>query len=67
MGEHASLGPGRRMATKNDEVIRNHAAFIWSVADVLQGDYKPYEYGKVILPMVVRLAQRDGHAFASRP
>jgi type I restriction enzyme M protein len=55
------------MATKNDEVIRNHAAFIWSVADLLQGDYKPYESGKVILPMVVRLARRGGHASASRP
>jgi type I restriction enzyme M protein len=33
--------------------IRNHAAFIWSVADLLRGDYKQSEYGKVILPMVV--------------
>jgi len=32
--------------------IRNHAAFIWSVADLLRGDYKQSEYGKVILPMV---------------
>ena len=35
------------------EVIRNHAAFIWSVADLLRGDYKQSEYGRVILPMVV--------------
>jgi type I restriction enzyme M protein len=34
-------------------VIRNHAAFIWSVADLLRGDYKQSEYGRVILPMVV--------------
>lgn len=27
--------------------------FIWSVADLLRGDYKPSEYGKVILPLVV--------------
>ena len=33
--------------------IRNHAAFIWSVADLLRGDYKPSDYGKVILPLVV--------------
>jgi type I restriction enzyme M protein len=33
--------------------IRNHAAFIWSVADLLRGDYKQSEYGKVILPLVV--------------
>jgi type I restriction enzyme M protein len=42
-----TVGPG---AT---ETIRNHAAFIWSVADLLRGDYKQSEYGKVILPMVV--------------
>src|SRR5262249_27135415 len=29
--------------------IRNHAAFIWSIADLLRGDYKQSEYGKVIL------------------
>jgi type I restriction enzyme M protein len=34
-------------------VIKNNAAFIWSVADLLRGDYKPYEYGKVILPLTV--------------
>jgi type I restriction enzyme M protein len=33
--------------------VKNHAAFIWSVADLLRGDYKPYEYGKVILPLTV--------------
>ncbi len=27
--------------------------FIWSVADLLRGDYKPHEYGKVILPLTV--------------
>ena len=35
------------------EVIRNHAAFIWSVADLLRGDYKQSEYGRVILPLTV--------------
>ena len=34
-------------------VVRNHAAFIWSVADLLRGDFKQSEYGKVILPLVV--------------
>lgn len=33
--------------------ISNHAAFIWSVADLLRGDYKQSEYGKVILPLTV--------------
>ena len=35
------------------EAIRNHAGFIWSVADLLRGDYKQSEYGKVILPLTV--------------
>ena len=29
------------------------SAFIWSVADLLRGDYKPHEYGRVILPFTV--------------
>jgi type I restriction enzyme M protein len=39
-------------ATSN-KAIHNHAAFIWSVADLLRGDYKQSEYGKVILPLTV--------------
>ena len=31
----------------------NLSAFIWSIAELLRGDYKPYEYGKVILPFTV--------------
>jgi hypothetical protein len=37
----------------SDDTIKNHAAFIWSVADLLRGDYKQSEYGKVIMPLVV--------------
>src|SRR6266496_2678890 len=33
--------------------LRNHASFIWSVADKLRGVYKQSEYGRVILPLVV--------------
>ncbi|KQZ92269.1 hypothetical protein ASD64_19410 [Mesorhizobium sp. Root157] len=29
------------------------SAFIWSVADLLRGDFKQSEYGKVILPFTV--------------
>ena len=29
------------------------SALIWSVADLLRGDYKPHDYGKVILPFTV--------------
>lgn len=36
-----------------ESTIKNHAAFIWSVADLLRGDYKQSEYGKVILPLTV--------------
>ncbi len=41
------------MPRAESEVIRNHAGFIWSVADLLRGDYKQSEYGRVILPLVV--------------
>jgi type I restriction enzyme M protein len=37
----------------SETTIKNHAAFIWSVADLLRGDYKQSEYGKVILPLTV--------------
>ena len=36
-----------------DGASQNHAAFIWSVADLLRGDYKQSDYGKVILPLTV--------------
>jgi type I restriction enzyme M protein len=47
-------------------VVRNHAAFIWSVADLLRGDYKPSEYGRVILPLVV-LRRLDCVLEATKP
>ena len=33
--------------------IDNHAAFTWSVADLLRVDYKQSEYGTVVLPLTV--------------
>ncbi len=45
---------------------RNHAAFIWSVADLLRGDYKQSEYGKVILPLTV-LRRLDCVLEATKP
>ncbi len=33
--------------------VREHSDFIWSVADLLRGDYKRSEYGRVILPLTV--------------
>ncbi len=44
---------GSSGATTRTETIRNHAAFVWSVADLLRGDDKQSEYGKVILPLTV--------------
>jgi type I restriction enzyme M protein len=41
------------MTTSDSTTIKNHASFIWSVADLLRGDYKQSEYGKVILPLTV--------------
>ena len=29
------------------------SSFIWSVADLLRGNYKPHEYGRFILPFTV--------------
>src|SRR5229473_2700626 len=49
MTARIELGEG----TLSDATIKNHAAFIWSVADLLRGDYKQSEYGKVILPLTV--------------
>lgn len=33
--------------------INNLGSFVWSVAEILRGDFKQSEYGKVILPFVV--------------
>ena len=31
----------------------NLSSFIWSIADLLRGDFRPHEYGKFILPFTV--------------
>ena len=36
-----------------ESTIKNHSAFIWSVADLLRGDFKQSEYGRIVLPFVV--------------
>ena len=38
------------MTTQN---ITNQANLIWSIADLLRGDYKQFEYADVILPLTV--------------
>ena len=47
--------PGQVPNARQDTHL-NHAslsAFIWSVADLLRGDYKQSEYGRVVLPFTV--------------
>ena len=41
------------MATTNAGSTNDLVGFIWSVADLLRGDYKQSEYGRVILPLTV--------------
>ncbi|MGH2574091.1 MAG: type I restriction-modification system subunit M N-terminal domain-containing protein, partial [Ignavibacteria bacterium] len=33
--------------------FKEKANFIWSIADLLRGPYKPADYGNVILPFTV--------------
>ncbi|MCL1587261.1 MAG: type I restriction-modification system subunit M N-terminal domain-containing protein, partial [Actinomycetia bacterium] len=35
------------------ETVNNHGAFVWSIAELLRGDYTQSDYQKVILPLVV--------------
>src|SRR3954447_182133 len=44
--------PGWSEARRTSEV-RNHANLIWSIAELLRGDYKQSQYGDVILPLIV--------------
>ena len=37
----------------NNGKIKELANFIWSIADLLRGDYKQSDYGKTILPFTV--------------
>lgn len=34
-------------------IIKSHVAFIWQAADLLRGDYRRSDYGKVVLPLTV--------------
>jgi type I restriction enzyme M protein len=49
----ALSGSELEQETKNTMNNQSLSAFIWSVADLLRGDYKQSEYGKVILPFTV--------------
>lgn len=43
---------GQQKSMAKDD-IANLGSFVWSIAEILRGDFKQSEYGKVILPFVV--------------
>lgn len=47
---HFGRNPGIQLNSSKHTELANHA---WSVADLLRGDYKQSDYGKVILPFTV--------------
>jgi ATP phosphoribosyltransferase regulatory subunit len=40
-------------ADMSDNDIKNLGSFVWSIAELLRGDFRQSEYGKVVLPFVV--------------
>jgi len=32
--------------------VQNLGSFVWSIAEILRGDFKQSDYGKVILPFI---------------
>lgn len=50
----------------SNENIKSLGSFVWSIAELLRGDFKQSEYGKVILPFVV-LRRLDCILEASKP
>jgi type I restriction enzyme M protein len=43
----------RDRAGADREQVQNLSGFVWSIAEILRGDFKQSEYGKVVLPFVV--------------
>ena len=33
--------------------FQDKVSFIWSIAEILRGPYKPEDYGKIVLPLAV--------------
>ena len=66
--ESQAGGPAAGPALSNHPLMAdpNLSSFIWSVADLLRGDYKQSEYGKVILPFTV-LRRLDCVLEATKP
>lgn len=45
--------PAGRVAESALDGFEGKVQFVWQVADLLRGDYKPAEYRGVILPLLV--------------
>ena len=45
--------PGRKPPRLGYHSLMQLSSFLWSVADLLRGKFKPHEYGKIILPFTV--------------
>ena len=41
------------MSEKDSRVKNLGGGFVWLIAEILRGDFKQSEYGKVILPLIV--------------
>lgn len=51
MNTRTRARPAQRQAPSAQ--VQNLSSFVWSIAEILRGDFKQSEYGKVILPFVV--------------
>ena len=49
----ASARKGMGAMNKTEQGTQNLGSFVWSIAEILRGDFKQSEYGKVILPFIV--------------
>ncbi len=52
-GSRADAAARRVNGPMATEQTRNLGGFTWSIAEILRGDFKQSEYGKVVLPFVV--------------
>src|SRR5690606_13905329 len=66
LGLYASRKFWGFLMTAASERINNHAGVIWSVADLLRGDYKQSEYVRGVLPLT-ELRRLDGVREAVKP
>ena len=53
LGSFLSAHPAKVSSMSQPKGFQDKVSLIWSVADMLRGDFKPHEYGQTILPFVV--------------